>query len=120
MIGPNTTCPIKIFFKVDGTSVFGIILDRRLNHLCCDGPKINNPYIAIRAVLIKSYDAGKEGNVMNWEVTSAAAKISDDVTLLVAMGCDSSMRRYHPMKPGLREGEEENAAAGGDGGREAR
>lgn len=54
MQGPNIACPIKIFFKVVSTSLFGKILDTKLNHICCDGPKISNPYIEIRAVLIKS------------------------------------------------------------------
>ena len=61
MTGPNTACPMKIFFKVVGTSLFGKILDRKLNHICCDGPRISNPYTAMREVLLKSYEA-EEGD----------------------------------------------------------
>lgn len=63
MIGPNTACPIKIFFKVVATSLLGKILDRKLKYLCCDGPKIRSPYIVMRDVLFKSYEA-EEGNVI--------------------------------------------------------
>jgi hypothetical protein len=63
MTGPNTACPIKIFFKVVAKSLLGKILDRKLNHICCDGPKIRPPYIAMRDVLFKSYEA-EEDNVM--------------------------------------------------------
>jgi len=64
MTGPNINCPIKIFFTVAATSVLGKILDRKLNHLCCAGPKISSPYSAIRNVLIKSYEAKKLGSVI--------------------------------------------------------
>lgn len=70
--GPYIACPINIFFIVVTISRFGSTLDTVLNHVCWLGPKITNPYAVIRSVRIRSKEL-EGGNVIIWEVRSAAA-----------------------------------------------
>lgn len=96
--GPYRACPMKIFFKVETKSRFGKSLDTKLNHKCCDGPKINKPYAAILNVLIKSKEP-EAGDVILWEVKSAAAKMREEEMALVKSGRDWRLAKYQPTNP---------------------
>lgn len=88
MQGPYIACPIKIFFKVVSRSRLGKISDTKLNHKCCDGPKISNPYAAIRNVLIESNEP-EAGDVISYK---------KNVIILVSRGTSKksiTRRRNH-------------------------